>query len=57
VVGLVYLFGAFVFIDGIFAVAASANVAQMKGRWWPLLLVGLAGIVIGVLTFVRPAWA
>jgi uncharacterized membrane protein HdeD (DUF308 family) len=55
VTGLVYLFGAFALIDGIFAVSASLNVAEMKGRWWPLLLAGLAGIVIGVLTFINPA--
>jgi uncharacterized membrane protein HdeD (DUF308 family) len=55
VAGLVYLFGAFVFIDGVFAFAASVNVAQMHGRWWPLFLVGVAGIVIGALTFVHPA--
>jgi uncharacterized membrane protein HdeD (DUF308 family) len=55
VTGLVYLFGAFVFIDGIFAIAASFNVAQMGGRWFSLLLVGLAGVVIGVLSFMHPA--
>jgi uncharacterized membrane protein HdeD (DUF308 family) len=53
--GLVYLFGAFAFIDGIFALGASANVAQMQGRWWPLLMVGFAGILVGVLSFAKPA--
>jgi uncharacterized membrane protein HdeD (DUF308 family) len=55
VTGLAYLFGAFVFIDGMFALAASVNVAQMKGRWWPMMLVGLAGMAIGVFTFLNPA--
>ena len=46
--GLVYVFGVFAIVDGGFAIAASVNVASMKGRWWPLLLVGLFGIAIGV---------
>jgi uncharacterized membrane protein HdeD (DUF308 family) len=53
-VGLVYLFGAYVLFDGIFAIAASVDVAQLKGRWWPLLLVGIVGIVIGVIAFTNP---
>jgi uncharacterized membrane protein HdeD (DUF308 family) len=52
---LVYLFGAYVFIDGIFALVASVKVAQAEGRWFPMMLVGLAGIIIGVLAFVHPA--
>jgi uncharacterized membrane protein HdeD (DUF308 family) len=55
VVGLVYLFGAYAFIDGIFAIAASANVAQMNGRWGALFLAGIIGIVVGVLAFVNPS--
>jgi len=54
-VGLVYLFGVFAILDGIFAVVASADVAEMHGRWGALLLTGLVGIAIGILTFVRPA--
>jgi uncharacterized membrane protein HdeD (DUF308 family) len=55
VAALVYLFGAFVLIDGLFAIGASANVAEMRGRWWPILLVGLLGVAIGILSFVHPA--
>src|SRR5262245_25939218 len=55
VAGLVYLFGAYAFIDGIFAIAASANVAQMHGRWGALFAAGLAGIAIGLLSFVNPS--
>jgi uncharacterized membrane protein HdeD (DUF308 family) len=53
--GLVYVFGAFAFIDGVFAIAASVNVAQMHGRWGSLLLAGICGIAIGVLTYMNPA--
>lgn len=52
---LVYLFGGFALVDGIFAVTASGDVAQMGGRWWPIFVVGLVGIGVGVLAFVYPA--
>lgn len=51
---LVYLFGAYVFINGIFALVASVNVAELHGRWGGMLLVGLLEMVIGVLAFTRP---
>ncbi len=51
---LVYLFGAYAFVDGVFALAASMKIAQLQGRWWPMLLVGLVGIAIGVLSFAHP---
>jgi uncharacterized membrane protein HdeD (DUF308 family) len=52
---LVYLFGAYAFADGIFALVASAKVAQLQGRWAPMMLVGLVGLAIGILTFAKPA--
>jgi uncharacterized membrane protein HdeD (DUF308 family) len=52
---LVYLFGAYAFIDGIAALATSVNVAEERGHWVPILLVGLVGIIIGILSFSRPA--
>jgi uncharacterized membrane protein HdeD (DUF308 family) len=55
IAGLVYLFGAFAFVDGVFAVVSSISVvAQFGGRWWAMMLVGLAGIAIGVIAFERP---
>lgn len=50
---LVVLFGVYALVDGVFAiVAAITNGGQ--GRWLPLVLVGLAGIAIGIMTFVWP---
>ena len=51
---LVLLFGAFAFVDGIFAVTTSIAARGYLERWWAILLEGIAGIVIGVLTFFWP---
>jgi uncharacterized membrane protein HdeD (DUF308 family) len=51
---LLYLFGAFAIFDGIFALVSSFQVAQFHGTWWPMLIVGLAGIAFGVLAFASP---
>lgn len=51
---LVILFGAYVFIDGIFSVIAGIQSYGENERWWAELLGGLAGIGIGLLTFFWP---
>jgi uncharacterized membrane protein HdeD (DUF308 family) len=51
---LVLLFGAYVLVDGIFALILAIQRATHHTRWWPLLLEGLAGIVVGLLTFFWP---
>jgi uncharacterized membrane protein HdeD (DUF308 family) len=55
VAALVLVFGAYALIDGIFSLSASIKVAELGGRWWPMLLVGLCGIAIGLITFFNPA--
>jgi uncharacterized membrane protein HdeD (DUF308 family) len=52
---LVLLFGAYVFVDGIFAVIAGIAARGTFDRWWAVLLEGVAGILIGVLTFFWPS--
>jgi len=52
---LVTLFGAYVFIDGIFAAVAAVNAAQEHERWQPLLIEGLAGIIMGLVAFFLPS--
>jgi uncharacterized membrane protein HdeD (DUF308 family) len=52
-VTLVLFWGAFVLIDGILALAHAIMGGGMASRWW-LALVGVAGIVAGLLTFVWP---
>ena len=51
---LIIFFGAWVLVDGIFSVAAAVEERQTYGRWWVLLLWGIVGIVIGILTFILP---
>ena len=52
---LVILFGAYALIDGIFAIVAAVRAAESHQRWGGLLLSGIAGIAIGVVTFVWPS--
>jgi uncharacterized membrane protein HdeD (DUF308 family) len=51
---LVYLFGAFAFVDGIVAVVVSLQERAIVPRWWLLLIEGIVGILIGILTFFSP---
>jgi len=51
---LILFFGAFALLDGAFsAVSAIAN-RKHDRTWWWFLIAGLAGVVVGVLTFVYP---
>jgi uncharacterized membrane protein HdeD (DUF308 family) len=51
---LVLLYGAFALADGVFAIA-SAVVGRTQGTpWWALLVEGLVGIAVGVITFLWP---
>jgi uncharacterized membrane protein HdeD (DUF308 family) len=51
---LVLVFGAYAFVDGIFAIFAGIAIRRFFERWWAVLLEGVAGIVIGLLTFFWP---
>jgi uncharacterized membrane protein HdeD (DUF308 family) len=51
---LVLVFGAYVFVDGIFAVVAGIGMRRQMDRWWLIVLEGAAGIILGVLTFRSP---
>ena len=52
---LVLVFGAIALLDGIFAVVASIAGRDLTSDWWVLLLQGLLGIGVGVLTLFNPA--
>ena len=51
---LVLVFGAYALVDGIFAVIAGISARGHFDRWWAMLLEGLVGVVIGLLTFFWP---
>lgn len=51
---LVLLFGAFVLLDGVFAIISAIRGRGEHSQWWLVLLEGIAGIVFGVLTFGWP---
>ena len=51
---LVLVFGAYALVDGIFAIFAGIAARGYFERWWAMLLEGMAGVVIGLLTFFWP---
>jgi uncharacterized membrane protein HdeD (DUF308 family) len=51
---LVYLFGAYALLDGIIAVIVSIQERNTASRWWVLLIAGIFGIVLGLVTFFQP---
>jgi uncharacterized membrane protein HdeD (DUF308 family) len=51
---LILLFGAYVFVDGIFAVGAALTRVGRQPRWWAMLLEGILGIIAGIVTFFWP---
>jgi uncharacterized membrane protein HdeD (DUF308 family) len=51
IVVLGILFGAYAFVDGVFAIVAAVRAAQAHERWWPFVLEGIVGLVIAAITF------
>lgn len=51
---LVLVFGAYALMDGIFAMAVGIASHRTFSHWWAVLLEGVAGVVVGLLTFFWP---
>lgn len=51
---LIFMFGAYVLLDGIFGIVAALSERSSHDRWWVNLLEGIVGVIIGVLTFILP---
>ncbi len=51
---LVFLFGAYVLLDGIMAIIASLQERRSSSAWWVVFLIGIVGIVVGLLSFIHP---
>jgi uncharacterized membrane protein HdeD (DUF308 family) len=54
VFALVILFAAYMAVDGIMAIVMAIRRAQARREWWPLVLEGLAGIAVAVITVIWP---
>lgn len=54
-VALTVLFGAYAFVYGVFSVAAGLYMlARGRNQWVPYIVGGAAGVLLGVITFLRP---
>lgn len=51
---LVLFFGAYALVDGVFALIGAIRLRSFDKEWWFMLLMGLAGIAIGIVTFHAP---
>lgn len=51
---LVLFFGAYVLVDGIFAIVAGATAPKGSSRWGWLVAGGVLGVLVGILTFLLP---
>jgi uncharacterized membrane protein HdeD (DUF308 family) len=51
---LVIFYGAYMLVDGIFALGSVLVGGVHLAHWWALLIEGLCGIGIGIITFVAP---
>ena len=56
-IALVFLFGAYAFVDGIFALISAIRAAEAHERWWAFLLEGIVGLVIAAIVVFRPGVA
>jgi uncharacterized membrane protein HdeD (DUF308 family) len=51
---LVLLFGAYMLVDGIFAIVAAVRAAGREARWWLLLIEGVLGVLAGLVATFWP---
>ena len=51
---LILLFGAYMLVDGVFAIVAAVRAAGDDARWWLLLVEGILGVLAGIVAFVWP---
>jgi uncharacterized membrane protein HdeD (DUF308 family) len=51
---LILVFGAYAFVDGVFAIGTGMRKDENNARDWSLIVVGIAGVVAGIFAFVSP---
>lgn len=54
-VALLVIFGAYVLVDGALGVYGAIKNRHQSSQWWVMLIWGLAGVIVGVLTVINPA--
>ena len=52
---LVIYFGAYALVDGVFALLTAARFTHTDERWGLLVIEGIVGVVVGIVSFVHPA--
>jgi uncharacterized membrane protein HdeD (DUF308 family) len=51
---LILLFGAYMLVDGIFAIVAAVRAERHDARWWLLVAEGVLGVLAGIIAFLWP---
>jgi uncharacterized membrane protein HdeD (DUF308 family) len=51
---LILLFGAYMLVDGIFAIIAAVRAEGRDARWWLLVAEGVLGVLAGIVAFIWP---
>jgi uncharacterized membrane protein HdeD (DUF308 family) len=51
---LILLFGAYMLVDGVFAIVAAVRAEERDTRWWLLLAEGVLGVLAGIVAFAWP---
>lgn len=51
---LIIFFGAWALVSGLFAIFGAFSARKAHGDWWVLLLQGVLGVAVGLLTFWAP---
>jgi len=51
IVAIGILFGAYAFVDGVFAIVSAVRAAESHQRWGAFLIEGIIGLVIAAITF------
>jgi uncharacterized membrane protein HdeD (DUF308 family) len=48
---LLYLFGAYALVDGVFALIQALRLGVHSDRWWPLIIEAIIGVLVGIAFF------
>ncbi|HXY99832.1 MAG TPA: HdeD family acid-resistance protein [Stellaceae bacterium] len=54
---LIWIFAAYMLVDGVLAVVAGLRAAQQGKRWWPFAVEGVLDLIAGAIAFLWPGIA